>query len=204
MILRPPKSTRTDTLFPYTTLFRSLIPQPIDLLPQPPSLGIGRQSPYRGEQVLDVGPFLQSQSRPRQPIRLVFVRSVGVLVVDVLDTHYLPSRLPVGGDCCHVIFECSTERMETGCEATTVDRHHESDRTPLLARGAACDRLIVGRRNVVLDRIVDRPLRWRQIDELVSDIPVGDAGRSEEHTSELQSLMRISYAVFCLKKKTKN
>src|SRR3546814_2101847 len=28
-------------------------------------------------------------------------------------------------------------------------------------------------------------------------------GRSEEHTSELQSLMRISYAVFCLKKKIK-
>src|SRR3546814_10568319 len=31
-----------------------------------------------------------------------------------------------------------------------------------------------------------------------------DSGRSEEHTSELQSLMRISYAVFCLKKKTTN
>src|SRR3546814_4679452 len=30
------------------------------------------------------------------------------------------------------------------------------------------------------------------------------AGRSEEHTSELQSLMRISYAVFCLNKKTKD
>src|SRR3546814_4495516 len=30
------------------------------------------------------------------------------------------------------------------------------------------------------------------------------ASRSEEHTSELQSLMRISYAVFCLKKKKKN
>src|SRR3546814_954172 len=29
----------------------------------------------------------------------------------------------------------------------------------------------------------------------------GEASRSEEHTSELQSLMRISYAVFCLKKK---
>src|SRR3546814_1434851 len=29
-------------------------------------------------------------------------------------------------------------------------------------------------------------------------------GRSEEHTSELQSLMRISYAVFCLKKKRRN
>src|SRR3546814_3467772 len=31
---------------------------------------------------------------------------------------------------------------------------------------------------------------------------VGELDRSEEHTSELQSLMRISYAVFCLKKKT--
>ena len=34
------------------------------------------------------------------------------------------------------------------------------------------------------------------IDELVNQLD-----RSEEHTSELQSLMRISYAVFCLKKK---
>src|SRR3546814_9472603 len=32
----------------------------------------------------------------------------------------------------------------------------------------------------------------------------GTGMRSEEHTSELQSLMRISYAVFCLKKKKKN
>src|SRR3546814_8246617 len=39
---------------------------------------------------------------------------------------------------------------------------------------------------------VERALRfWARLD-----------GRSEEHTSELQSLMRISYAVFCLKKKT--
>src|SRR3546814_2870686 len=34
-------------------------------------------------------------------------------------------------------------------------------------------------------------------------VPVHAVGRSEEHTSELQSLMRISYAVFCLKKKKK-
>src|SRR3546814_18341436 len=33
------------------------------------------------------------------------------------------------------------------------------------------------------------------------DLGAGEAARSEEHTSELQSLMRISYAVFCLKKK---
>src|SRR3546814_3836516 len=42
---------------------------------------------------------------------------------------------------------------------------------------------------------------WRQIGERTA---LEDAGlRSEEHTSELQSLMRISYAVFCLKKKKK-
>src|SRR3546814_1987232 len=40
----------------------------------------------------------------------------------------------------------------------------------------------------------------------VDNLPVlrGGERRSEEHTSELQSLMRISYAVFCLKKKKKN
>src|SRR3546814_4635405 len=41
--------------------------------------------------------------------------------------------------------------------------------------------------------------------QLVSlhEVPVSPSIRSEEHTSELQSLMRISYAVFCLKKKNK-
>src|SRR3546814_5216628 len=34
-------------------------------------------------------------------------------------------------------------------------------------------------------------------------VAIESRGRSEEHTSELQSLMRISYAVFCLKKKNK-
>src|SRR3546814_10287458 len=37
----------------------------------------------------------------------------------------------------------------------------------------------------------------------ISDANAKAAQRSEEHTSELQSLMRISYAVFCLKKKNK-
>src|SRR3546814_3027604 len=39
------------------------------------------------------------------------------------------------------------------------------------------------------------------VGEYSSSIQLGDVARSEEHTSELQSLMRISYAVFCLKKK---
>src|SRR3546814_5776318 len=37
----------------------------------------------------------------------------------------------------------------------------------------------------------------------IGEACIEQIGRSEEHTSELQSLMRISYAVFCLKKKTK-
>src|SRR3546814_8126825 len=39
------------------------------------------------------------------------------------------------------------------------------------------------------------------IDGSTGEVMAGEVPRSEEHTSELQSLMRISYAVFCLKKK---
>src|SRR3546814_3201241 len=42
----------------------------------------------------------------------------------------------------------------------------------------------------------------RELARVEKVIPLGQGLRSEEHTSELQSLMRISYAVFCLKKKT--
>src|SRR3546814_2758607 len=49
--------------------------------------------------------------------------------------------------------------------------------------------------------LVPRPSRQAESEERL-DFPGGAAtGRSEEHTSKLQSLMRISYAVFCLKKK---
>src|SRR3546814_10272491 len=47
----------------------------------------------------------------------------------------------------------------------------------------------------------------RAADERAVDVRLAEEARdvrSEEHTSELQSLMRISYAVFCLKKKNKN
>src|SRR3546814_6041102 len=51
------------------------------------------------------------------------------------------------------------------------------------------------------DQRARRGAGLRQIDERDGVAVVGPFGRSEEHTSELQSLMRISYAVFCLKKK---
>src|SRR3546814_3886271 len=55
-----------------------------------------------------------------------------------------------------------------------------------------------------MDKYFD-PVVLRLIDILkkaLPDAPEEDIFRSEEHTSELQSLMRISYAVFCLKNKT--
>src|SRR3546814_6830715 len=45
------------------------------------------------------------------------------------------------------------------------------------------------------------PAKWNQ--DKTALLPPTELERSEEHTSELQSLMRISYAVFCLKKKKK-
>src|SRR3546814_6007753 len=49
---------------------------------------------------------------------------------------------------------------------------------------------------------IDARELWSQIDALDGKVhESAQVDRSEEHTSELQSLMRISYAVFCLKKK---
>src|SRR3546814_3707676 len=60
-------------------------------------------------------------------------------------------------------------------------------------------------RTVAVVVIIDRRL---SVVVVAVAVPIGVTGgaagkRSEEHTSELQSLMRISYAVFCLKKKKK-
>src|SRR3546814_10704770 len=106
MIRRPPRSTRTDTLFPYTTLFRSL------------------QRTVQARRHRD-------QLRSGRAVQVRPAEASGAL-----------------------------------------------ERTVLVQHDA-------GR---------DQP-RPRQV--------VGQLRRSEEHTSELQSLMRISYAVFCLKKKNK-
>src|SRR3546814_8140475 len=102
MIRRPPRATRTDTLFPYTTLFRS-----------------------------------EGEGRQRQPRPATGERAFGLAGPDdkrAAGRPAAPDRPGIYGQC-------------------------------LFQRRRA------------------------------------DANRSEEHTSELQSLMRISYAVFCLKKK---
>src|SRR3546814_10580352 len=104
MIRRPPRSTRTDTLFPYTTLFRSH----------------GQRQQFGG--------------------------------ID--------------------------------------QRRHDGDRKDRAGQRAG------GAEH----RLGNHRARQRLGDDIAGE--EGPIGRSEEHTSELQSLMRPSYAVFCLKKKT--
>src|SRR3546814_4097918 len=129
MIRRPPRSTRTDTLFPYTTLFRSIA----DELTEFAVAGDGTAWWIPG------GEWNRYE--------------------------YLYNKTPISS-----IAQAHTP-LTVKLEDGTHIAFHEA-------------------------ALVDYSSMWlRRIE---------GTKRSEEHTSELQSLMRISYAVFCLKKKTKN
>src|SRR3546814_5498235 len=96
-------------------------------------------------------------------------------------------------------------RTDTLCPYTTLFRSEESgERALFLLHGiqAVVTKNSGGEATyakIAVARSLDLPV-------VMIERPTHCAGetRSEEHTSELQSLMRISYAVFCLKKKTKN
>src|SRR3546814_4954470 len=67
------------------------------------------------------------------------------------------------------------------------------DLLPVISFGSKKDGETATKHDEFVARMIERGYTERQVRRL----------RSEEHTSELQSLMRISYAVFCLKKKKK-
>src|SRR3546814_5934350 len=100
-------------------------------------------------------------------------------------------------DVCSSDLDGAELAQQAGVEGDLV--HPIEDLTRRLRRAPAEDRI---------DLHDDDVVRLRRIEEgkesgvtHVAAVPVGHAvDRSEEHTSELQSLMRISYAVFCLKK----
>src|SRR3546814_6187976 len=80
-------------------------------------------------------------------------------------------------------------------------RHHNGQTALVISNMTPVPRMAYG---------IGVPIAGRWSERLNTDASVyggsgvgnsGSANRSEEHTSELQSLMRISYAVFCLKKK---
>src|SRR3546814_2255967 len=111
MIRRPPRSTRTDTLFPYTTLFRSINAQDLKRIVS--------------NLIENARRYGRTPADDRAHIQLSARQEGSIIAIEVQDNG-------------------------TGIAPTDIQR------------------------------------------------------RSEEHTSELQSLMRISYAVFCLKKKKKH
>src|SRR3546814_17132497 len=134
MIRPPPRSTRTATLFPYTTLFRSAAVTGI-----PPAPGVAE---------------LLQDAQDGVSRRLMLQKVADTL--EILFKHYLSEQTPT----------------------------FKKQMKHLVRRAKTCG---IGYVKLDFQRIMEkRP-------EIV--------GRSEEHTSELQSLMRISYAVFCLKKK---
>src|SRR3546814_6210256 len=90
------------------------------------------------------------------------------------------------------LFARALHRQVIEAEDDVLGRHDDR-----LAVGGAED--VVGRHHQHA-RLELRLQRQRHVDGHLVAVEVG-VERSEEHTSELQSLMRISYAVFCLKKK---
>src|SRR3546814_3369649 len=86
--------------------------------------------------------------------------------------------------------------------ATTAGRRPQALPVEGVVPGLGC--VVVHRALGAADDVLQRGFRERRVrDQFVEPVHVGALVlRSEEHTSELQSLMRISYAVFCLKKKT--
>src|SRR3546814_7917272 len=131
MIRRPPRSTRTDTLFPYTTLFRSV--------------AIVRTLPARAieQPAGDVGRDQRT----------------GFVILELVDAAFaaaVAQRLPLSA-------------------IELFDRHVFPEARAHFAQRSISSTIGCGGPST------------------------GSSARSEEHTSELQSLMRNSYAVFCLK-----
>src|SRR3546814_11624428 len=89
-------------------------------------------------------------------------------------------------------------RTDTLFPYTTLVRSRHRPRPPV--RACSCG----GRLPAALPDFEDLPGQRVDTEDLHPAVAAEHFHRSEEHTSELQSLMRISYAVFCLKKKTQS
>src|SRR3546814_5162155 len=107
-----------------------------------------------------------------------------------------PVRVRLGRSCRDWQRKTRLGECRAGLEARSVDRLRFERRL-----GAVRFRFWIKLRNEKGDFALD--LQGRDGRGMVAEPIAGRVTRSEEHTSELQSLMRISYAVFCLKKKKK-
>src|SRR3546814_10751059 len=94
---------------------------------------------------------------------------------------------------------CSAARSQCKCPA----RNEYTRRSPSSAKGGQRSRTMAHQTAQKRPEACDQS-RPDRVDWPLPHAPASARSRSEEHTSELQSLMRISYAVFCLKKKKNN
>src|SRR3546814_7868162 len=152
MIRRPPRSTRTDTLFPYTTLFRSL--------------------PGGGSEAEVLRQRAGGRAGTPQP---AWAAGLGTGRRRATDAFQPGAPVPQEVD----------DVIHAGDILLNTARIEAWPGGLLRGRGNHDARLLAGAGHV---------LRRKQDGRYLA---VVDDGRSEAHTSELQSLMRISYAVFC-------
>src|SRR3546814_6443322 len=152
---RPPRSTRTDPLFPYTTLFRSEDARAVEL--EDSNLFALNRFPGYDR--------FEDSTRITYGLEYEFDRP-GLAIDAVIGQSYRLNRRPT-------LFPDGI-----GLSGRVSD--------------------IVGRTTIRYKEFVRLRHRYRLDKDSLS---IRRNERSEEHTSELQSLMRISYAVFCLKKK---
>src|SRR3546814_6768273 len=148
MIRRPPRSTRTDTLFPYTTLFRSVRSYIVDNA-------------------------------------LMWMRDYHVDGLRLDAVHALHDERPT-----HILREIA--------EATdALSAHVQRPLTTIAESDLNDPKLILPREAGGYGLTAQWSDDWHHTVHVAVS---GETARSEEHTSELQSIMRISYAVFCLEK----
>src|SRR3546814_2615517 len=103
---------------------------------------------------------------------------------------------------------CSSDLLDAPFLVRILDTDAQVDQRIIVDRQIGVGAEPCGRLGAVVHVAADQPVdtvaQREDILAIEHDLPLGRVGervRSEEHTSELQSLMRISYAVFCLKKK---
>src|SRR3546814_3380189 len=95
------------------------------------------------------------------------------------------------------------------CSSDLLLKHHVGELVHAGGRGRASRTDDFARHRIDRADIIDHPIpeayrKFFTARQHILDALVGGIARSEEHTSELQSLMRITYAVFCLNKKRNN
>src|SRR3546814_305368 len=196
MIRRPPRSTRTDTLFPYTTLFRSGGNGTRSLTSASSSSSTTNAG---GDSSVTVsGKLAEGEAGVVPSLSSYATGNSGVTLSGTVEGGIYSSAS--GTDVSSASTQTASQTI-TSSVARTDSLARTDDYGYNSVGGASTVDVAATGKAATLSGNVNA---YGQTGASVTVAKGGVVGsRSEEHTSELQSLMRISYAVFCLKKKKK-